>query len=86
MLKKAKLSTMADTGRAADEAGQSMTEWTGSMKEISIHSGETVEILKTIDEIVFRTNLFALNAAVEAARSGERRGQALPWWRMKAEI
>jgi len=31
---------------------------------------ETAEIIKVIDEITFQANLQALNAAVEAARTG----------------
>ena len=54
-----------------DNANTSMTELTHSMEDISKSSGETVQIIKTIDEIAFQTNLLALNAAVEAARAGE---------------
>lgn len=53
------------------EAGQLMNRLIGSMSEISSASIETAKIVKTIDEIAFRTNLLALNAAVEAARAGE---------------
>ncbi|MEW6386633.1 MAG: methyl-accepting chemotaxis protein [Thermodesulfobacteriota bacterium] len=60
-----------ETGRVVDQANHSMTDLTGSMKEISAASDETAKIIKTIDEIAFQTNLLALNAAVEAARAGE---------------
>ncbi|NJL58829.1 MAG: hypothetical protein HC887_03440 [Desulfobacteraceae bacterium] len=42
-----------------------------SMQDISQASEETRRIMKTIDEIAFKTNLLALNAAIEAARAGE---------------
>ncbi|HTP27226.1 MAG TPA: methyl-accepting chemotaxis protein, partial [Anaeromyxobacteraceae bacterium] len=42
-----------------------------AIHEIEKSAGETVKIIKIIDEIAFQTNLLALNAAVEAARAGE---------------
>jgi methyl-accepting chemotaxis protein len=53
------------------KAKESMSALTASMGEISLASQETQKIVKTIDEIAFKTNLLALNAAVEAARAGE---------------
>jgi methyl-accepting chemotaxis protein len=62
---------MEETNQVVEQANQFMTELTGSMDDISKASQETLQIIKTIDEIAFQTNLLALNAAVEAARAGE---------------
>jgi len=49
----------------------SLIELTREMICIEADSGEMGQIIKTIDEIAFQTDLLALNAAVEAARAGE---------------
>lgn len=51
-------------------ANLSVSELISSMADISRAGREIRKIIKTIDEIAFRTNLLSLNAAVEAARAG----------------
>ncbi len=63
---------LADQTRRAAETGTSRVEsMNKSMTEVSKAADEVAQIIKTIDEIAFQTNILALNAAVEAARAGE---------------
>ncbi len=53
--------------RVSEEASVRLSH---AMKGIHQASEQTVEVVRSIDEIAFQTNLLALNAAVEAARAG----------------
>lgn len=55
----------------AENGAVAMNNMNKAINKIKESSDQTVKILKTIDEIAFQTNLLSLNAAVEAARSGD---------------
>jgi methyl-accepting chemotaxis protein len=57
-----------------EKSGQSLKaliRLTREMTQIEQDSGRMSEIIRSIDEVAFQTNLLSLNAAVEAARAGE---------------
>jgi methyl-accepting chemotaxis protein len=62
---------LSDRVRASAQRGaEQMNEMMQAVREINDASLEIKNVISTIDNIAFQTNILALNAAVEAARAG----------------
>ncbi|QHI73834.1 methyl-accepting chemotaxis protein [Aminipila terrae] len=57
-------------GTELENSNKQMQELLKAMDDINNTSGQIGNIIKTIEDIAFQTNILALNAAVEAARAG----------------
>ncbi len=63
---------LADSIKAnAENGSRQMDSMMKAVQEINEASHSISQVIKTIDDIAFQTNILALNAAVEAARAGQ---------------
>ena len=58
-------------GVTVSEGNQLMKDLAAAMADITDKSNKIQNIIKTIDDIAFQTNILSLNAAIEAARAGQ---------------
>lgn len=60
-----------ESEKDAQKSGEVVERALNAMSRIERSASEIRQIISTIDEIAFQTNLLSLNAGVEAARAGE---------------
>lgn len=65
-----------ESKQSADNGKSKMQEMVQTMKQLKESSNTISNIIKTIDDIAFQTNLLAINATVEAARAGGDAGRS----------
>jgi len=68
----AKAKELSETSlRMVNDQNEQISEMIQAMDNIEVSASEINNIIQTIEDIAFQTNILALNAAVEAARAGE---------------
>ncbi len=68
----ANVATLAqEANSSAQDGGELMKELLEAVGDIKEKSASIKNIIKTIEDIAFQTNILALNASIEAARAGE---------------
>jgi methyl-accepting chemotaxis protein len=60
-----------DTHKITTGGIENMEKAINSIHNIKTSSDETADIISTIDDIAFQTNILAVNASIEASRAGE---------------